>query len=153
MKISAQDEYGLRILLQIARASQEEGLNLSQLSELEKISQPYAAKITRTLRLGGLIKSIRGYKGGYVLARQPKEITINEALKTLGGLMYDAKFCAQYTGENQFCTNSVDCSLRSLWTIVQSNLDKVLNQITIHDLMNKEEQVNQKLQRLTNTLS
>lgn len=148
MKISAQDEYGLRILLQIARASEDEGLNLSQLSELEKISQPYAAKITRSLRLGGLIKSIRGHKGGYTLAKEPGSMTVNEVLKTLGGMMYDSKFCAQYTGQNQLCTNSVDCSLRSLWTIVQFNLDKILDQITIKDLMHKEEDVNKKLNKL-----
>ena len=86
MKISAQDEYGLRILIQIAKAHAEEGLNLSQLSELENISQAYAAKITRTLRIAGFIKSIRGHKGGYVLAMPASQIKINQVLKSLGGV-------------------------------------------------------------------
>ena len=124
MKISAQDEYGLRILLQIARAHPEEGLSLSQISELENISQAYAAKMTRSLRMAGFIKSIRGHKGGY--------------LRAMGGVMYDEKFCGQHTGTMSLCTNSIDCSVRSLWTILQNNMDKILDQITLKDLMKSE---------------
>ncbi len=148
MKISAQDEYGLRILLQIARAEGDDGISLSQLSELENISQPYVAKITRVLRMGGFIQSIRGHKGGYILALQPEEIRIGEVLKSLGGDMYDSKFCSQHSGNLSLCTNSVDCSLRSLWTIVQSNLDKILDQISLRDLMKQEKQVSANLRKL-----
>ena len=142
MKISATDEYGLRILLQIARAHPEEGLNLSQLSELENISQAYAAKITRSLRIAGFIQSIRGHKGCYILAMSPKEIRINQVMKALGGAMYSEKFCGQHAGNLSLCTNSVDCSLRSLWTILQHSMDNLLDQISIQDLMKSEAQVN-----------
>ncbi len=149
MKISAQDEYGLRILLQIARAHHEDGLNLSQLSELEQISQAYAAKITRGLRMAGFIRSIRGHKGGYILAMAPQEIRISQVLKSLGGAIYDEKFCGQHTGALSLCTNSVDCSLRSLWTILQFNMDKLLDQITIRDLLKSEYQVNTNLLKIS----
>lgn len=147
MKISAQDEYGLRILLRIAKAPAADGLTLSQLSEMEQISQPYAAKITRALRLGGLIQSTRGHKGGYVLAMAAETIRVSEVLKVMGGTLYDEKFCGQHTGANSLCTNSVDCSLRSLWTILQHNIDRVLDQITISDLMQKEEHAIAKIHR------
>lgn len=149
MKISAQDEYGLRILLQIARAQTADGLNLAQLAELEKISMAYAAKITRLLRIAGFIKSIRGHKGGYSLAQLPEEIKINQVLRALGGAIYDEKFCGQHTGVLSLCTNSVDCSLRSLWTILQLNVDRLLDQITIRDLMRTEIHVNANLQRIS----
>ncbi|HJW31712.1 MAG TPA: Rrf2 family transcriptional regulator [Saprospiraceae bacterium] len=149
MKISAQDEYGLRILLQIARASSEDGLSLPQISELEHISQAYAAKLTRNLRMAGFIKSIRGHKGGYVLAQPPGDIKINHVLKAMGGAIYDEKFCGLHTGTLSLCTNSVDCSLRSLWTILQLNVDKLLDQISIRDLMKSENQVNQNLVQLS----
>lgn len=149
MKISAQDEYGLRILLQIARAHPEDGLNLSQLSELENISPAYAAKITRSLRMAGFIQSIRGHKGGYILALPTKEIRINQVLKSFGGALYDEKFCSQHSGNLSLCTNSVDCSLRSLWTILQLSMDKLLDQISIHDLMKSESQVNTNLAKLS----
>lgn len=149
MKISAQDEYGLRILLQIARAPSVEGLNLSQIGELENISQAYAAKLTRLLRIAGFIQSIRGHKGGYILAKHPAEIKINQVLKSMGGPMFDEKFCGQHAGTLSLCTNSVDCSLRSLWTILQLNMDRLLDQISIEDLMTSEKQANTNLTALT----
>ncbi len=149
MKISAQDEYGLRILLQIARAKTEEGLNLPQISELENISQAYAAKITRQLRIAGFIQSIRGHKGGYILAMPASEIKINQVLRSMGGAIYDEKFCGQHAGTLSLCTNSVDCSLRSLWTILQLNVDKLLDQISIQDLMKSEVQVNANLAKIS----
>jgi len=150
MKISAQDEYGLRILLQIAKAHPEEGMNLSQISELENISQAYAAKLTRSLRIAGFIQSIRGQKGGYILAMLPGEIKVNHVLRAMGGAIYDEKFCGQHAGALSLCTNSVDCSLRSLWTILQVNMDKLLDQISIQDLMKPENQARLNMIRIAN---
>ena len=152
MKISAQDEYGLRILIQIARAHPEEGLSLPQISELENISQAYAAKITRALRIAGFIQSIRGHKGGYILAMPARDIRINQVLKSMGGAFYDEKFCGQHAGTLSLCTNSVDCSIRSLWTILQVNMDKLLDQISLQDLMKTEIQVNANLTQLSDKI-
>src|SRR4030095_8672154 len=120
--------------------------------ELENISTAYAAKITRLLRIAGFISSIRGHKGGYILAMEPKNIRINQVLKSMGGAIYDEKFCGQHSGTLSLCTNSVDCSLRSLWTIIQLNMDELLDQITIQDLMKSETQVNANLAKLSNQI-
>lgn len=152
MKISAQDEYGLRILLQIARAHSEEGLSLSQISELENISQAYAAKLTRSLRLAGFISSIRGHKGGYILAKSTDEIKISHVLRAMGGAIYDDSFCGQHSGASALCTNSIDCSLRSLWTILQHNMDQLLDKVSLSDLMHSEEKVSSKLMDLSDMI-
>lgn len=148
MKISAQDEYGLRILLRIAKAHPEEGLTLGQIGELENISLAYAAKLTRLLRIAGFIKSMRGHKGGYILAKPSSEIKVKQVLKLMGGAIYDDKFCGQHSGAMSFCTNSVDCSLRSLWTILQINMDNLLEQISISDLLYSESNVTSKLAKI-----
>ena len=148
MKINATDEYGLRILARVAKANQDEGLSISQLSELEGLSQSYVAKITRSLRKHELINSIRGHKGGYVLARPANTITINDALKALGGVLYDSSFCNQHSGQNHFCSNSLNCSLRSLWRVIQASLDKILNQITLEDILTSEKDANNKLKEI-----
>lgn len=70
----------------------------------------------------------------------PGEIKVNQVLRAMGGAMYDEKFCGQHAGALALCTNSVDCSLRSLWTILQFNMDKLLDQISIQDLMKSENQ-------------
>ena len=85
MKISSQDEYGLRILLRIARADAEKGLSIPQLSELEGLSEPYVAKLTRALRLGVLIQSTRAHKGRYYLVCGLKKYTKNRAVMVLVG--------------------------------------------------------------------
>ncbi len=135
MKITAQDEYGLRLLLQIARANQNEGLSISQLSELEGLSPSYVGKLTRQLRLAGFIESTRGQKGGYVLSRPADQILVKDVLRTLGGPLFDESFCNSHSGGFRFCTNSVDCSLRSLWTMIQQAVDHVLADLTLQDLI------------------
>ena len=135
MKISAKDEYGLRVLLSIARNGDGEGLSISKLSEAEGISEPYVGKITRMLRLSGFIQSTRGKKGGYVLSKKPDEIKISEILHALDGKLFDAEFCGSHSGEVTFCTNTNDCSVRSLWRLVQSTIDQVLANVTLADLL------------------
>jgi Rrf2 family iron-sulfur cluster assembly transcriptional regulator len=146
MKITAQDEYGIRILLRIARADAEEGMSIAQLSEAEGLSGSYVAKMTRALRLGGFISSTRGQKGGYVLAQVAEEIRMNEVLKAMDGAIFDNSFCKNHSGQQRICTNSVDCSVRSLWRTIQLALDRLLEQITLADLLGSETQTGNILQ-------
>lgn len=140
MKITAQEEYGLRILIRIARCHDEEGMSIPQLSDAEGLSSHYVAKLARLLRMEGFINSTPGYKGGYILATPAKKIIINKVLKALGGALFDKEFCGLHTGTLNLCTNSVDCSTRSLWQIVQFRVDQLLDQVTLHDLVNPEKE-------------
>ncbi|RYF95825.1 MAG: Rrf2 family transcriptional regulator [Chitinophagaceae bacterium] len=138
MKITAQEEYGIRILIRIAGCRNKEGMSIPQLSEGEGLTSHYVAKITRQLRLAGFINSTPGLKGGYVLARPSSEIVINDVLKALGGALFDDAFCQLHSGSLRLCNNSVDCSARSLWQMIQYTMDRLLNQITLHHLVNPE---------------
>ncbi|KYP15947.1 Rrf2 family transcriptional regulator [Flavihumibacter sp. CACIAM 22H1] len=138
MKITAQEEIGLRIMLRIANCGNDAGLSIPQLSEAEGISIPYVAKLTRLLRQQGFLNSTPGNKGGYVLARPAGEIVVNDLLKVLGGALFDTSFCNMHSGGMKLCTNSVDCSVRSLWKMMQLVLDELLQQLTLSDLSNSE---------------
>ncbi|MFT4664975.1 MAG: Rrf2 family iron-sulfur cluster assembly transcriptional regulator [Ulvibacter sp.] len=140
MKITAQDEYGLRILVRIAKCKDQAGLSIPQLSEMEGLSRPNVSKLTRILRIGGLINSTKGHVGGYILARPAADIMVNDVLKALGGRLFDEEFCANHVGVLKLCTNSIDCSIRSLWTMVQCTIDKLLDKITLADLSNSEKE-------------
>ncbi len=140
MKITAQEEYGLRMLIRIASCKDEEGMSIPQLSEAEGLSPHYVAKLTRLLRMEGFINSTPGNKGGYVLARTAKDIKINDVLQALGGVMFDKKFCGSHAGALNLCTNSVDCSSRSLWKMIQFTVDQLLDKITLHELINTEKE-------------
>ena len=138
MKISAQEEYGLRILLRIAKCRDDESMSIQALSTLEGLSNAYVAKITRILRQSGFINSTPGNVGGYILALPAKDININKVLKALGGSMFDMEYCNSYSGATKFCTNSVDCSARSLWQMIQFTIDGLLDKVSLEDLTGNE---------------
>ena len=140
MKVTAQEEYGLRILIRIAGCKNKEGLSIPQLTEEEGLSSHYVAKLTRVLRMKGFINSTPGYKGWYVLAKPAGEIIINDVLKALGGALFDKRFCGSHAGSLKLCTHSVDCSARSLWQIIQFAVDQVLDKVTLHDLVSSEKE-------------
>ena len=140
MKLTSQEEYGLRCLLQIARGDDKGSLTIPALSSLEGISRSYVAKLLRLLRRGGFIKSARGQVGGYTLARPANQIIVGEALALLGGRLYDPEFCDHHVGLEPVCTNSDDCSIRSLWRGVQLVVDHLLSQTTLADLLRSEKE-------------
>jgi len=148
MKISAQEEYGLRILIRIASCKDKDGMSIPQLSEAEGLSNHYVAKLTRILRIEGFINSTPGNKGGYVLAQPADKIVINKVLKGLGGALFDQRFCGTHSGAMKFCTNSVDCSSRSLWQMIQFIVDDFLDKVTLYDLVNTEKDSVQVFERL-----
>lgn len=141
MKFSTQEEYGLRLLLRIAKSDSQHGLTIPELSEVEGLSTANVAKILRVLRLAGFIDSARGQTGGYKLNQTADKILISDVLTALGGKLYESNFCDLHAGIENICTNSIDCSIRSVWKTIQNVLDGVLNKFTLQDLLGKEDDV------------
>jgi Rrf2 family protein len=148
MKLSAQEEYGLRCLLRVANAGEGESLTIPEIGRAEALSIAYVAKLMRILRQRKLVKSVRGQTGGYTLARSPEDISVGEVVAALGGRLFGPGFCDQFSGLKRMCTHSVDCSIRSLWRAVQSAVDSVLAGITLKDLLQTESDMNVRLQPL-----
>ena len=141
MKFTAQEEYGLRCLLQIGRQVDSAGVTIPEIAAAEGISIPYVAKLMRVLRRGGFVKSTRGQIGGYTLARSAGQIVVGEALALLGGRLFESEFCERHPGSVEICTHTVDCSIRSLWQAVQDVVDQVLGKTTLRDLLVNEQEM------------
>jgi len=140
MKFSAQEEYGLRFLLRMGKFyGVKDGFTIPEISGLEGVSQHTVAKILRLLRLGGFLESERGQSGGYTLTRSPEEIKIGEVMTVLGGKLFDDSFCQTHSGAKNICLNSIDCSIRSLWRMIQDSVDKVVENLTLKDLLVSED--------------
>ena len=154
MKLSAQEEYGLRCLLQIGRHEDltGESLAIPEIGRIEGLSVPNVAKLLRILRLEGYVESVRGQAGGYRLSRPADQILISDVLATLGGPLFGPEFCEEHAGQAELCTHSIDCSIRSLWHTVQSIVDQVLSKITLKDLLCGEQELNSSLQTMTDDL-
>ena len=140
MKLSSQEEYGLRCLLQVARHDPQGSMTIPEIARIEGLSIPHVAKLMRSLRRGGFVKSVRGHAGGYKLARTPNRINIGEVLAWLGGRLFEPSFCSMHSGMAKLCTHTVDCSIRSLWQSVQHVVDQVLGKVTLGDLLGGERQ-------------
>jgi len=135
MKLTAQEEYGLRCLLQIARKAEGGGTTIADISREEGLTSSNTAKLMRVLRMAGFVSSIRGKTGGYTLARPANEIILGDVLNSLGGKLFHGKFCHHYTGNNGQCVHIEHCTMRSLWCAIQSVLDHVLDRTTLQDLL------------------
>jgi Rrf2 family protein len=143
MKLSSQEEYGLRCLLRVGREGTDGSISISQLSRSEGVSEPNVAKMMRVLREGGFVRSTRGQSGGYALSRPAEEINVGHVLATLGGRLYEPSFCDSHSGMERLCTNMPDCSIRSVWRMLQRAVDQVLGGITLKDLLVSEREMNE----------
>ncbi len=138
MKLTTQEEYGLRCLLRLGREKEGDSLTIAELSKQEGISSANVAKMMRILRRAGFVTSTRGKEGGYTLARLPEQINVGEAMAILGGRIFDSRFCERHAGSVRLCTNSTDCSIRSVWRVIQDLVDDVLGHMTLKDLLRTE---------------
>ncbi|MEK6324105.1 MAG: Rrf2 family transcriptional regulator [Acidobacteriota bacterium] len=141
MKLSAQEEYGLRCLLRLGAQGDGGSLTIPEISRAEGISPEYVAKLMRIMRRGGMVTSARGATGGYTLSRPADQITAGEALTLLGGRLFESDFCERHAGAESLCTHSIDCSIRSLWQALQTAVDQVLTRTTLKDLLCTEAQM------------
>ena len=105
MKLTSQEEYGLRCLLRVGREGTGGSLTIPELARAEGISEPNVAKMMRILRRAGFVTSTRGQSGGYALSRPAEEIGLGQVLATLGGRLYEPAFCDGHSGLERLCTH------------------------------------------------
>jgi len=138
VKVTAQEEYGLRCLVHLAAVSIHRPLTVHEISEREGLSVPYVAKLMNPLREAGLVDSVRGRGGGYYLTRPADSISVSEILAALGGQIFEARYCERFPGEGDECVHLGDCSIRSLWGTIEGMVDQVLRRTSLADLMKSE---------------
>jgi Rrf2 family protein len=144
MKITAQEEYGLRCLLRLARSYGGQPLTIPEIAAAENLSVPYVAKLLMVLRQAGLIDSVRGRTGGYHLSRPPAEMRLGGVLLSLGEPLYeDPGYCERHAGPetNGPCIHKDGCTLRGLWQTLEQWMRHVLDQVTLDDLLHDEASV------------
>lgn len=147
MHLSAQEEYGLRCLVQLARHDGEEPLSIQAIAQAEGLSAEYVAKLMRILRKGGLVKSTRGASGGYRLDRRPGEMTLWDAVAVLGGPLFPDGFCDSHPGSLRDCVHSPGCSIRGVWRSLNSLLRIALEGVSIEDLTRGDSLASERLRR------
>jgi Rrf2 family protein len=139
MKITAQEEYGLRCLLQLARKhGSAEPLTVREIAANEGISLAYAEKLLHRLAKCGLAESVRGVKGGFRLTRSPEAVTVGDAVRALGSFLTHAAICQRYTGDASRCVHHKNCGLRPVWSTVNYHIQKLFDSLPLAILLQGE---------------
>lgn len=148
MKISAHEEYGLRCLVQLARAeTANESLTLNQIADREGLSVANAGKLMWILVKAGLVQSQRGANGGYTLARPAAEIRLNEVIRILDEDTVD-RFCKTHAGVLDACIHTSDCGIRPVIVGLHEIVQNALSEITLAELVGSEEKVDERLHQI-----
>ena len=131
MRLSMKSRYGFRAILEIAAEHEKKPIQLGTIAERQDISSKYLEQIVAVLKSAGLVRSLRGPKGGYLLAKMPAEIKLSEIFLALEGPPILVE-CIQHP---QHCSKCGDCVARSLWMEMQCAMLDVLESKTLQDMV------------------
>ena len=135
MQISTKGKYSVRAVLDIAQHSNGSPVPLAAISKREGISLLFLEQLFQQLRKGNVVNSIRGPHGGYVLARDPSEITIGEIVRLIEPPLYTSScFSADESAEK--CRIADTCLGGAIWKQLAEHIDNFLDSITVADLCN-----------------
>ncbi len=139
------EEYGLRCMLQLALAQTDDPVSVAMVAENEGLSTEYAGKLLNLLRQAGLVQSVRGRNGGFVLVRPPRDINLADILRVFSPDLFDVEYCNRYTGAEENCVHTTSCALRPVWWTLSEMVTRTLESITLMDLMCEESEVQKEL--------
>ena len=132
MKISTKGRYALRLMLEIALGDAEKPVRIKDIARKQDISDKYLEQIVSVLNKAGMVRSIRGPQGGYLLARRPEEYTVGDILRLTEGSMEPVD-CVNGSLEN--CPRVEDCSTTIVWKRLSEAINGVIDGITLADLV------------------
>ena len=135
MKLSTRSRYGTRMMLVLARHYDEGPIRIGEIAKDQDISVKYLEQLIIPLKKADLIKSVRGPKGGHMLAKPPEEITVGEIVRVLEGGI-DLSGCIENPDE---CNRSGSCLTRSVWGEATKAVYDKLNSITLSKILEKNE--------------
>lgn len=139
MKISTRGRYSVTALYALALRYGEGPVPLKSVAQGQGLSENYLEQLMVPLRRAGLVKSIRGAQGGYMLGREPREITIGAIITTVEGpiAVVDC-LLAEAGAEDQPCERACACVTRGIWEKVCDSISRVLDSITLQTLMDND---------------
>ena len=133
MRLSTRTRYGIRAILELAQHYREGPLQIRVIAERQDISIKYLEQLMAALKSAGFVRSIRGSKGGYVLAKAANQIKLSDVFNCLEGPV----ITSECVDNSDYCTRTADCVARELWTEVQGAIMAVLQSKTLQSLVDR----------------
>ena len=135
MRLSTKGRYGARAMLDLALNSGKGPVLLRDIAKRQEVSEKYLEHSITTLRKAGLVRSIRGARGGYVLAKSPSQIRLSEIMEVLEGSMAPVE-CVD---DPQVCGRAQLCVTRDIWAEMKEAIDNILESITLQDMVERQD--------------
>lgn len=134
MKLTSKGRYAVTAMLDVALNANQGPVSLAEISERQEISLSYLEQLFARLRKNGLVTSVRGPGGGYVLGRGMNEIAISAIVKAV-----DENVTATKCHGEEGCQGGVKCLTHSLWNDLSDRIDSFLTNITLNELVNNDD--------------
>ncbi|HTS89420.1 MAG TPA: Rrf2 family transcriptional regulator [Gemmatimonadales bacterium] len=144
MRITTWTEYSLIITLHLAKrgATGKGPVAAREMAEQERLPGDYVEQILLRLRRAGLVESVRGAKGGYYLAKEPREVTVRDVMNASEHQTFEMN-CEIHPVDDERCASTTACSIRPVWQALQQRVDDLLASVSLADLMKPEAQVHE----------
>jgi Rrf2 family protein len=136
MRVTTWAEYGMIVSVGLARRVGQGPVAARQIAEQERLPADYVEQILLRLRRAGLVSSVRGVKGGYLLARDAAAITARDVIQACEGATFEVNCDARPVDGR--CTVETPCGIRPLWRLLARRIDDVLESVTVADLLRDE---------------
>lgn len=134
MRVTTWAEYGLIVSLHLAKWGSDEPLPARDVAEREGLPPDYVEQILLKLRRAGLVRSVRGARGGYLLARPADAVTVHDVLEAAEHHTFEVNCDAHPVSEDR-CHPESGCTIRPVWRALQRRIDTLLDGITLADLL------------------
>jgi len=138
LKLSTKGQYGVRAMFEVARNYGKGTTTIKEISERQDVSVSYLEQLLNRLRRAGLVDSVKGPGGGYVLTREPAQVTIGDILRVLEGPVAITS-CMDPSADG--CERVDSCVARLLWKSLGERIEKFLDQITLQELLEEEKNI------------
>lgn len=132
MKLSTKGRYGLRALIDLAQNSTKEPVSITSIAERQDISERYLEQLMSKLKKSGIVTSIRGAAGGYILARPMEEISVGDVLRALEGSL-DPVDCPGLLEEG--CKAADGCVTKYVWKRINDSINRTVDEIRLDQLV------------------
>ena len=140
MRITTWAEYGLICALHLARRASEGPITGREIASREKLPPDYVEQILLRLRRAEIVRSTRGARGGYELARSAENISVRNVINASELTTFDLH-CVSHPVDETRCADSTHCSIRPVWMMLQEKIDGVLESVRLIDLLEDEPRV------------
>lgn len=142
MMLSTKGKYGLRAVIDLALHYDESAVSLTAIAERQKISISYLEQLVAKLKKAGIVNSIRGAQGGYVLARPIGEISVGDVLRALEGNLDPIK-CDELSGEKG-CNGADSCVTKFVWKRISDSINDTVNKMMLSELVEESNRISGK---------